>query len=223
MSKITAGPSPCSSRMWQPITASRASSCGVMMSSAMPVSSRTRSMKSDHSLPGGRPRSRPIGRGGHCGVAACRRRFAVRPSRGPSPPRLSRPVWRQAFAQAHHPAERVDDHEVVTLRPRDQQAAVVGAQIDRGKASPRTTLRGRSGGKVGPRPAHGSRRGFGRRGRVSRRFGGGEGWESWFGVVVPCCLLIKPATSLLVHRRRKFVRHGICHSLSFSRRGAAGT
>ena len=46
MSKISAGPSPGSSNLWQPSTASRASSCGSMMSSAMPVSSRTRSTNS---------------------------------------------------------------------------------------------------------------------------------------------------------------------------------
>ena len=81
MSKIIAGPSPCSSRMWQPSTASRASSCAVMMSSTMPVSSA-------HALDevarrwsrGGRPRWRPSGRGGRCGGAACRRRCASAPS-----------------------------------------------------------------------------------------------------------------------------------------------
>src|SRR3546814_12172152 len=38
MSKMSAGPSPGSSRMWQPSTARRASSSAVIMSSAVPVS-----------------------------------------------------------------------------------------------------------------------------------------------------------------------------------------
>ena len=46
MSKISAGPSPGSSSRWQPSMASRASSSGAMISSAMPVSRRTRSTKS---------------------------------------------------------------------------------------------------------------------------------------------------------------------------------
>ncbi len=45
MSKMRAGPSPGSSRRWQPSMASRASSSGEMMSSAMPVSCFTRSTK----------------------------------------------------------------------------------------------------------------------------------------------------------------------------------
>ena len=42
------------------------------------------------------------------------------------------PARRQPFAQAHHAAEGVDHDERVALGPRDQQAAVVGTEIDRG-------------------------------------------------------------------------------------------
>jgi len=38
----------------------------------------------------------------------------------------------QPLAEPHHAAERVDDHEVLLRRAGDQQAAVVGAEIDRG-------------------------------------------------------------------------------------------
>ena len=39
---------------------------------------------------------------------------------------------REAFAQPHYAAERVDHHEMLARRPRDQQTAVVGAEVDRG-------------------------------------------------------------------------------------------
>ena len=39
----------------------------------------------------------------------------------------------QPFAQPHHPAEGIDDDEVLTLGAGDQQPAIVGAQVDRGK------------------------------------------------------------------------------------------
>jgi hypothetical protein len=41
----------------------------------------------------------------------------------------------QTLAQAHDPAERIDHDEVVAGGPGDQQAAVVGAKVDRGKGA----------------------------------------------------------------------------------------
>ena len=38
----------------------------------------------------------------------------------------------QAFAQTNHAAEGIDHREVLARRPRDQQAAIVRAQIERG-------------------------------------------------------------------------------------------
>ena len=42
------------------------------------------------------------------------------------------PGLRQPFAEPHHPAEGIDHGEIFARRPRDQQAAIVGAEIDRG-------------------------------------------------------------------------------------------
>ena len=42
------------------------------------------------------------------------------------------PGLRQPFAQPHHPAEGIDHGKIFARRPRDQQAAIVGAEIDRG-------------------------------------------------------------------------------------------
>jgi hypothetical protein len=41
------------------------------------------------------------------------------------------PGLRQSFAKAHDPAERIDHDKAVARRPRDQQAAIVGAKVDR--------------------------------------------------------------------------------------------
>ena len=131
MSKISAGPSPGSSSLWQPSTASRASSAGSMMSSTMPVSSRTRSANSAPLSPGGRPRSRPSATARRCGASACRRRSRARRPRGPSRPRDSSPAARQALAEPDDARESVDDGEPALVRARDQQPAIVGAEIDR--------------------------------------------------------------------------------------------
>ena len=131
MSKISAGPSPGSSSLWQPSTASRASSCGAMMSSAMPVSSRTRSAK-----------SRPLTARRQASVATerdsetLRRRSlsAQTPSAATARSIASSDELaglRQAFAQPDDAREGVDDGEAAVGRAGDQQAAIVGAEVDR--------------------------------------------------------------------------------------------
>jgi hypothetical protein len=42
----------------------------------------------------------------------------------------------KAFAQPDDPAKRINDHEVTARWARDQQAAIVGAEIDRGISLP---------------------------------------------------------------------------------------
>ena len=85
MSKISAGPSPGSSNLWQPSTASRASSCGSMMSSRIPVSSLDAVDESPyHFWRGGRLRSPPTAPTTRCGDAICPRRSPTLRPRGPS-------------------------------------------------------------------------------------------------------------------------------------------
>ena len=132
MSKISAGPSPGSSSLWQPRTASRASSCGSMMSSTMPVSSRTRSAKSLAVLGAaaglGRDRARQRDVAAPELVGADGR--ARRP-RGPSRSCDSSPLRRESLAQPDDARESIDDGEAAVVRPGDQQPAIVGAEVDR--------------------------------------------------------------------------------------------
>ena len=131
MSKISAGPSPGSSNLWQPSTASRASSAGSMMSRTMPVSSRTRSA--------------------NCGRCSARRQASVATERDSETLRRrslsaqtasaptarsiassdSSPLLRQALAQPDDARESIDDGEAAVVRAGDQQPAIVGAEVDR--------------------------------------------------------------------------------------------
>ena len=131
MSKISAGPSPGSSSLWQPSTASRASSCGSMMSRTMPVSWRTRSTN-----------SAPLSARRQASVATERDQRDVAAAKlfGADRQRADRPVHRllrqrarlrQAFAKPDDARESVDDGEAAVDRPGDQQAAIIGAEIDR--------------------------------------------------------------------------------------------
>ena len=142
MSKISAGPSPGSSSMWQPSTASRASSSAVMMSSTMPVSSRDALDElARRWRRGGTPRSRPSGRGDVAAAQLVGADARARRRRGPSPRRCSRPLA---------PAPRRAGRCARRHRPRRspspggraiEQAAIVGAEIERGIGAARGVAR----------------------------------------------------------------------------------
>ena len=96
-----------------------------------PVSARTRARNARRWRRGGTPRWRWRARRAPGGAPAGRRRHAARPSRGPSPRRSAR-----RCAAAPRPAARCGEKLSSTRKPSpgrraDQQAAVVGAEIER--------------------------------------------------------------------------------------------
>ena len=102
-----------------------------MMSSTIPVSSRTRSTN-----------SRPLTARRQASVATERASETLRrrslsaqtdsaPTARSIAPCESLPDWRQAFAEPDDARESVDDGEAVVGRAGDQQPAIVGAEIDR--------------------------------------------------------------------------------------------
>ncbi|PAV93120.1 hypothetical protein WR25_05087 [Diploscapter pachys] len=76
---------------------------------------------------------------------------------------VAQPAGRgEAFAEAHDARKGVDDGEAIALRPGDQQPAIVGAEVERGK-----------GLRIGPATAlRSARRRTGRRGLPVRHSGG---------------------------------------------------
>ena len=103
------------------------------------------------------------------------------------------PGRRQPFAKPHDPRECIDHREPVRLRPRDQQPAIVGAEVQRGEmrrgrpAATRTVVRSASRrSPVDPRNPVGCRNPLGRRACLClagnrRRTGRGSAGRSWPG------------------------------------------
>ena len=119
-------------RLRQPATDSRASSCGVMICSARPVSSRD-------PVDERRRRSRRCGRPGWRWRAPGRAAAAdfvgadLQRRHGALHGRLGQPAGlAQALAQPDDARIGVDDAEAAARRRGDQQAAIVGAQVERG-------------------------------------------------------------------------------------------
>ena len=183
MSKITAGPIPSSSRIWQPSTASRASSCAEMMSSRMPVSRRTRSMN-----------SAPLLARRQASVATERARWTLRrlslsaqilsaPTARSIASSLSRPVWASPSPSRTTRLKASMTTKFSSGGPGDQQAAVVGAEVDRGIG----LARGRAA-----RPAA-WRRGRVRGGAVALPVAGGVGATGWGWLAQSACLALPAA------------------------------
>ena len=177
MSKITAGPIPSSSRMWQPSTASRASSCAEITSSRMPVSRRTRSMN-----------SAPLLARRQASVATERARWTLRrlslsaqilsaPTARSIASSLSRPVWASPSPSRTTRLKASMTTKFSSAGPGDQQAAVVGAEVDRGIGLAAGLRRGPACRRRGTRP----------RGAVALPVAGGAG-AGWPGAAAVRCL-----------------------------------
>jgi len=121
-----------SSSAEQPATASRASSPAPITSIASPVSRATRAGRHRRCRRAGTPRSRPRGR---CRLVAAQLRGADLERRDGALDRgRAEPAGRfEAFAEPHDARERVDDLQAAgALLARDQQAAIVGPEVERG-------------------------------------------------------------------------------------------
>jgi len=116
--------------------------------------------------------------------------------------RAERAVHRRVRKPAAGAAEGIDHHEVLGLGTRDQQAAIVGAKVDRGEclALKRGASLGLLPGRLGPAGATGAVRR-----RISRTIAGRSPRPSVRFLSIPTT------------RRRRIVRHVQNHSLSFSR------
>ena len=147
MSNSTA-PSACGSISGvQPVAARQASVSRSMTSSTRPSSSATRARKFGAVLGraagfgGDQPRARDAAVL-HLGAADGERADGAVHRR-----RAQAAGQRHAFAQADDAREGVDDAEAVAGRARDEQAAIIGAEIERGIGRP-APIAGRSG--LGP-------------------------------------------------------------------------
>ena len=76
------------------------------------------------------------GMGDAAGGASCRRRSSAPRWCGPWPRRRARRLAPSALAQPDDAREGIDDAEPLAPRPRHQQPAIVGAEIERGQHSP---------------------------------------------------------------------------------------